>query len=111
MPQEHEYSDTYTDTDQEQLANRHQWLICVDQYADFMQMFKPPNVSYKSVKIVLIGNGVDMKENALHGKVLEGRSFCMRDEEQNLNKSYYVKSGRHGTARASLICRICPHAK
>ena len=111
MPQEHESSNTHTNTEEQQRASRHQWLICMDEFADFMQMFKPPNASYKPIKIALIDDGVDMKEDALHGKVLGGRSFCMRDEEQNLNRSYYVKSGGHGTAMASLICRICPHAK
>ena len=111
MPQEHEFSNTQTDTEVKQRATRHQWLICMDEFADFMQNFKPPNASYEPIKIALIDDGVDMKEDALHGKVLGGRSFCMRDEEQNLNRSYYVKSGGHGTAMASLICRVCPHAK
>ena len=111
MPQEHESSNTHTNTEEQQRASRHQWLICMDEFADFMQNFKPPSASYKPIKIALIDDGVDMKEDALHGKVLGGRSFCMRDEEQNLNRSYYVKSGGHGTAMASLICRICPHAK
>lgn len=83
----------------------------MDDFADFMQNLQYPSTSYKPVKIALIDDGVDMKEDALHGKVLGGRSFCLRDEQKNLNKSFYLKSGGHGTAMASLICRVCPHAK
>ena len=83
----------------------------MDDFADFMQNLHPTSTSYEPVKIALIDDGVDMKENTLHGKVLSGRSFCLRDEKKNLNKSFYVKSGGHGTAMASLICRVCPHAK
>ena len=110
-PQKHEPSNTHTDTELEQLESRHRWLICMDSFADFIQSLQPKSASYKPIKIALIDDGVDMKEDALHGKVIGGRSFCLRDEEKNLNKSYYVKSGGHGTAMASLICRVCPHAK
>ena len=110
-PQKHEPSKTHTNTELEQLESRHRWLICMDNFADFIQNIQTKSESYEPIKIALIDDGVDMKEDALHGKVLGGRSFCLRDEEKNLNKSYYVKSGGHGTAMASLICRVCPHAK
>jgi hypothetical protein len=40
-----------------------------------------------------------------------GRSFCHRDEEQNLNQPYYVSSSGHGTAMAGLICKLCPNVR
>ena len=110
-PQKHEPSNTHTNTELEQLESRHRWLICMDNFAEFIQNIQPKSGSYEPIKIALIDDGVDMKEDALHGKVLGGRSFCLRDEKKNLNWSYYVKSGGHGTAMASLICRVCPHAK
>ena len=110
-PQKHQSSSTHTNTELEQLESRHRWLICMDNFADFIQGLHSKSESYKPVKIALIDDGVDMKEDPLHGKVLGGRSFCLRDEEKNLNKPYYVKNGGHGTAMASLICRVCPHAK
>ena len=110
-PQKQEPSNTHTNTELEQLESRHRWLICMDNFADFIQNLQPESAFYEPIKIALIDDGVDMKEDALHGKVIGGRSFCLRDEKKNLNKSYYVKSGGHGTAMASLICRVCPHAK
>ena len=110
-PQKQEPSNTHTNTELEQLESRHRWLICMDKFADFIQNLQPKSALYKPIKIALIDDGVDMKEEVLHGKVIGGKSFCLRDEEKNLNKSYYVKSGGHGTAMARLICRVCPHAK
>jgi hypothetical protein len=83
----------------------------MDEFADFIQNVKPPRDLYEPVTVALIDDGVDMKEQSLHGKVIGGMSFCPRDEAQNLNKPYYVTGGGHGTAMASLICRVCPKAQ
>ena len=106
-----ELSSTSTKTEQDQLARRHQWLKCMDEFADFIQGLKPTSTSYQPVKIALIDDGVDMKENSLYDKLLRGKSFRVRDEKQDRSDSYYVKGGGHGTAMASLICRVCPNAK
>ena len=82
----------------------------MDDFADFMRNLQYQSTSYRPVKVAFIDDGVDIFENALHGKVQGGKSFCLRDEQKKLNKSFYLKSGGHGTAMASLICRVCPHA-
>jgi hypothetical protein len=83
----------------------------MDEFADFIQNVKPPRDLYEPVTVALIDDGVDMKEQSLYGKVVGGMSFCPRDEVQNLNKPYYVTGCGHGTAMASLICRVCPKAQ
>lgn len=52
-----------------------------------------------------------MTEESMFHRVIGGKSFCLRDEEQDFYSSYYVKGGGHGTAMADLICRVCPKAK
>ena len=105
-----ESSNISTKTEQDQLARRHQWLKCMDEFADFIRNLKPFSASYQPVKVALIDDGVDMKETSLYDKLLRGKSFRLRDDEQDRSDSYYVKSGGHGTAMASLICRVCPNA-
>ena len=105
--QKHELSNTHT---RAELARRHQWLICMDEFADFIQTLKPPSPSYKPITIALIDDGVDMKERTLYHRVMKGKSFSFRDEE-NKRESPFYESGGHGTAMASLICRVCPNAK
>lgn len=63
------------------------------------------------MQIALIDDGVDINEISLLGKITGGRSFCKRDEQQNLLKAYYESSSGHRTVMASLICRVCPRAK
>lgn len=95
----------------EQIKHRHKWLTCMDEFADFIQNVKPSLPLYEPVTIALIDDGVDINEQSLHAKIIGGRSFCLRDRFQNLNKPYYVTSGGHGTLMASLICRVCPKAQ
>ena len=106
-PQKHESSNADTKAE---LERRQQWLMCMDGFADFIQAFKPIGPRYKPITIALIDDGVDMKEKTLYNRILKGRSFCMRDEINKRERPFY-ESGGHGTAMASLICRVCPNAK
>ena len=106
-----ESSNISTKTDQDQRARRHQWLKCMDEFADFIRNLEPFGASYQPVNVALIDDGVDMKEKSLYDKLLRGKSFRSSDDEQDRSDSHYVKSGGHGTAMASLICRVCPNAK
>ncbi len=106
-PQKHESSNADTKAE---LDRRHQWFICMDDFADFIQAFKPTDPLYEPITIALIDDGVDMKEKTLYNRILKGKSFCLRDEINKRERPYY-ESGGHGTAMASLICRVCPNAK
>ncbi len=82
----------------------------MDDFADFIQNVEPPSKAIEPITIALIDDGVDISEQSLQAKIIGGRSFCQRDNSQNLTKPYYVRSGGHGTIMASLICRVCPSA-
>lgn len=106
QPQQHETSKAHNEAERER---RHQWLICMDEFADFIQGLKPTSPAYKPITIALIDDGVDMTEESLHHRVLPGKSFSLGDEINQRERPYY-ESGGHGTAMASLICRVCPNA-
>lgn len=94
---------------------RHRWLITMDEYADFLQNMErsvePPLALEEPITVALIDDGIDINDISLQSRIVGGRSFCHRNMEQNLNQPYYVSSGGHGTAMASLICRICPSVR
>jgi hypothetical protein len=83
----------------------------MDEFADFVQNVDPSLPLREQITVALIDDGVDINEQSLHAKIIGGRSFCLRDKFQNLNKPYYVTGGGHGTVMASLICRVCPKAQ
>ena len=107
QPQKHEVSKAHTEAE---LERRHQWLICMDGFADFIQSLRPTSPSYKPITIALIDDGFDVKEKSLYNRYLRGKSFSLSDDMNRRERPWY-DSGGHGTAMASLICRICPNAK
>lgn len=63
------------------------------------------------IKVAVIDDGIDGSLENLDGKIAGGISFCPSAVSSKLIKTYYVPSGTHGTAMASLICKICPKTK
>jgi len=62
------------------------------------------------ITVALIDDGIDMDDTILRPhNIVSGRSFCSHDTEQP--RPYYLSSGGHGTAMASLICRVCPKVR
>jgi hypothetical protein len=104
-------TDVAVTTPHEQVQHRHKWLICMDEFADFIQNVDPPLELHEPITIALIDDGVDVNEQSLHAKIIGGRSFCQRDKFQKLSVPHYVTTGGHGTVMASLICRVCPKAQ
>ncbi|KAG6356900.1 hypothetical protein INS49_014775 [Diaporthe citri] len=92
---------------------RHKWVVSMEEFADFLQAAeRNAELTVKTpITIAIIDDGVDINDPNLHLRVQGGRSFCRRDEKQNLNNPYYVSPGGHGTAMARLICKICPNVK
>lgn len=96
---------------------RHKWMESMEEFADFLQTAERANdpesqVSLKcSVVVAVIDDGVDTYEPNIQSRVIGGRSFCHRDERQNLNQPYYVSGSGHGTEMAGLISKICPNVK
>ncbi|KAI0382948.1 hypothetical protein F5Y04DRAFT_251481 [Hypomontagnella monticulosa] len=96
---------------------RHKWMTSMEEFADFLQTaernidIEPPLALKHPVTVAIIDDGVDINDQTIQSKVIGGRSFCHRDEEQNLNQPYYVSGGGHGTAMAGLICKVCPNVR
>ncbi|RYP17551.1 hypothetical protein DL765_004440 [Monosporascus sp. GIB2] len=96
---------------------RHRWMASMEEFADFLQTAER-NIDRESpltlkhpVTVAIIDDGVDINDQTIQSKIIGGRSFCHRDEEQNLNQPYYVSGGGHGTAMAGLICKVCPNVR
>jgi hypothetical protein len=115
-PSATEKSAAQVDAQRAEQELRHRWLITMDEFADFLQNMEksivdPPLMLEEPITVALIDDGIDINDVSLESRIVGGRSFCHRNMEQNLNQPYYVSSGGHGTAMASLICRICPGAR
>ena len=107
QPIKHEVSKAHTEAE---LERRHQWLICMDKFADFIQDLRPKLESYNPITIALIDDGFDVIKKSLYNRYYGGKSFSLSDDINRRERPWYY-SGGHGTAMASLICRICPNAK
>lgn len=87
----------------------------MEEFSDFLLTAErnadPPYQLPRPVLVAVIDDGVDINEASVQSRVIGGRSFCHRNEDQNLNQPYYVSSGGHGTAMAGLICKLCPNVK
>lgn len=87
----------------------------MENFADFLMSVQsiqdPPYKLPRPVLVALVDDGVHISEASVQSRVIGGRSFCHRNEDQNLNQPYYVSSGGHGTAMAGLICKLCPNVQ
>ncbi|KAI0146018.1 hypothetical protein F4776DRAFT_609046 [Hypoxylon sp. NC0597] len=96
---------------------RNKWIASMEEFADFLQTaernvdIEPPLTLKHPITVAIIDDGVDINDQTIQSRVIGGRSFCHRDEEQNLNQPYYVSGGGHGTAMAGLICKVCPNVR
>lgn len=94
---------------------RHRWITTMEEFAEFLTAAErqalPPLVLKHPVNVAVIDDGVDINDQTIQSRIAGGRSFCHRDESENLNQPYYVSSGGHGTAMAGLICKVCPNVR
>ncbi|KAI1213091.1 uncharacterized protein F4807DRAFT_471577 [Annulohypoxylon truncatum] len=94
---------------------RHKWISSMEEFADFLQAaernIEPPLILKHPITIAVIDDGVDINDQSIQSRIIGGRSFCHRDEEQNLNQPYYVSGGGHGTAMARLAAKVCPNVR
>ncbi|KAL7802007.1 hypothetical protein V8C44DRAFT_370788 [Trichoderma aethiopicum] len=68
----------------------------------------------KDVVVAVIGDGVDIMDEALHNQCLMGKSFDYRESKHGQIREVFVPpfvSGSDGTAMANLILHVCPMAK
>ena len=99
---------------QAELEVRHRWLNTMDDFASLLGKVESLDKLEleEPITVALIDDGIDMDDTILQpDTIVGGRSFCSRDTEQNLIQPYYVSSAGHGTAMASLICRVCPKVR
>ncbi|KAM0329394.1 hypothetical protein ACHAQA_004701 [Verticillium albo-atrum] len=102
-------------------ATSHRWLDTTDSFADMIQNVWI-NILRKSrggptrdqpllkhVVVALIDDGVDMHDQSLQGKILDGQTFDHGDDFRV--RPYWVSEKGHGTVMANMICRVCPMVK
>ncbi|KAI0902147.1 hypothetical protein F4806DRAFT_445844 [Annulohypoxylon nitens] len=91
---------------------RHKWVASMEEFADFLQAaeqeIKPPLILKHPITVAVIDDGVDINDHSIQSRIIGGRSFCHRNEEQNLSQPYYVSGGGHGTKMAILCAKVCP---
>ena len=110
-PEAEEVQNTPTDSAPGLDMDRHKWLDCMDEFAEFIQNVSVSRLSNEPIMVALVDDVIDIYEPSLNDKVVGGGSFAPRKAFPNENKPYYVTNGGHGTAMASLICRVCPKAR
>jgi hypothetical protein len=64
-----------------------------------------------SIKVAVIDEGIDPRQEDLTGKIMAGVSFCQHPKFPSRISAYFVPAGRHGTMIARLICRLWPNVK
>jgi hypothetical protein len=102
---------------------KHEWVQCMSDFrrllfdaenahnrlADAEKRKRLQDSMDTSIRVALIDDGVDVKD--LDYTILGGRTFCTRDEEENLIHPYYVSRAGHGTIMARYIQSMCPAAQ
>jgi hypothetical protein len=81
----------------------------MDSFADYIAgITEKPQ---EQIRVAVIDDGVDGFQEQIAENIIAGASFCRYSDGGDLMNAYYVPSGGHGTMMASLVCRVCPHAK
>ncbi|KAI1498316.1 hypothetical protein F5X99DRAFT_393975 [Biscogniauxia marginata] len=109
-----------------QVITSHQWLDCMDKFADHIRPFwsdtrkafldsRPERAREtdsgveKDVIVALIDDGVDSCDLSFSsGQILDGKTF---DYENGRIRPHFVSARGHGTVMANMITRVCPMAK
>lgn len=91
------------------MSARPGWLQYMDSFADYLARI--PDGVPDEIKVAVIDDGIDGFEGRIADRIHSGMSFCRYSDIGNLMNAYFVPSGAHGTAMASLICRVFPRAK
>ncbi|KAK8115693.1 hypothetical protein PG984_012195 [Apiospora sp. TS-2023a] len=80
---------------------RHKWINVMENFAKFLQIAETRAATEvameEPIRIAVIDDGVNSFDPTLDSRVIEGRSFSYRDEEQTLVNPYYVSSQGQGT--------------
>ncbi|GAB1316999.1 hypothetical protein MFIFM68171_07209 [Madurella fahalii] len=97
-------------------TSKHTWIDCMKKFrglllnAEQLNEYRQMSQSIEEpIRVALIDDGVDAMD--LEYPLLGGRTFCPRDEENNLNHPYYASATGHGTTMAKLIHFMCPRAQ
>lgn len=97
-------------------TTKHAWIDCMKKFrgmlfnAEQLNEYRQMSQSIEEpIRVALIDDGVDAMD--LEYPLLGGRTFCPRDEENNLNHPYYASATGHGTTMAKLIHFMCPRAQ
>jgi hypothetical protein len=110
-----------------QVVTSHQWLDCMDKFADhikpfwqqtldkFVKMRQERNAPIETVSgvekdlvVALIDDGVDSCDASFKGQILDGKTFDYLDGRI---RPHFVSARGHGTVMANMILRVCPMAR
>ncbi|KAI6366354.1 hypothetical protein MCOR25_005169 [Pyricularia grisea] len=117
-------TDIHVDDHGRDRRGEHQWLRVMENFSLFLRNavdnanlngIKDTTGGFSmkhDIKVALIDDGVDIGDPRISECFAEGYSYDERDGDgADRVHPFYRSSGGHGTAMASLICKICPKVR
>ncbi|PNP43518.1 hypothetical protein TGAMA5MH_04490 [Trichoderma gamsii] len=93
------------------------WLKCMDQFADIIEMLERDKKETTPIKVALIDDGVKSSYARLDDSIERGDSWVhhsnpgQRRSKNGYSQNYNTSAHGHGTVMAYYICRMCPEAR
>ncbi|UKZ61339.1 uncharacterized protein TrAtP1_002605 [Trichoderma atroviride] len=90
------------------------WLKCMDQFADIIEMLEKDKKETTPIKVALIDDGVKSSYATLDDSIERGDSWVhqpnpsSRRSKNGYSQNYNTSAHGHGTVMAYYICRMCP---
>ncbi|KAL7931628.1 hypothetical protein V8C35DRAFT_309949 [Trichoderma chlorosporum] len=90
------------------------WLKCMDQFADIIEMLEGDKKDTTPIKVALIDDGVKSSYATLDDSIERGDSWVhqpnpsQRRSKHGYSQNYNTSAHGHGTVMAYYICRMCP---
>lgn len=90
------------------------WLKCMDQFADIIEMLERDKKETTPIKVALIDDGVKSSYARLDDSIERGDSWVhqpnpsQRRSKHGYSQNYNTSAHGHGTVMAYYICRMCP---
>ncbi|KAJ6262551.1 hypothetical protein Dda_3362 [Drechslerella dactyloides] len=99
----------------EQGFEEQDWLKCMDQFADIIELLDKGGTD--PVKVALIDDGVKSSYAGLDDCIERGKYWAQppkpsqRKLMRGYSQNYNTSQGGHGTVMAYFICRVCPKVR
>jgi hypothetical protein len=89
---------------------RNAWLKNMDKFVEFIKHIPADVTNGREVRVAVIDDGIDMIKGGFGKSISDGVSFHTGGQADK-TLPYWFSSSGHGTLMATLIRRLCPHAK